>query len=107
MSHFEEYVVDDTNKLADGLFELVVSPKPGSIPASPVSTILLVMGATALNNRKGVELGSGATINLKTTDFDRACNHIHAGDVVNYLSDPLPRPVGCALIQNFNFPMSE
>jgi len=107
MSHFEEYVVNDTNKLADGLLELVVSPKPGSIQASPVSTILLIMGATTLNNRRGIELGTGATINLKTTDFDRACNHIHAGDIVNYFSDPLSRPPGCAMIQNFNFPMSE
>lgn len=90
--------------LAPGLFELVVSPRPGSILATPVSTILLIQGATTINNRKGVEMGSGATIQLKDLDFNRAVNNIDAGDIVNYFSDPLPNPPGASLIQNFNFP---
>ncbi len=109
MSNFEEYIVSSTIEISSNLFKLTVAPKPGSAQFSPVTSILLVRGATWLTNRTGLEIGFAATIYLEDADFDIAWEHIDASDYVNYFSDHVSGTGGRnrALIQNFNFPDHE
>jgi len=108
MSQIEEYVVDNANELSDDMLELLVHPRPGSNPPSAVSRILLVKGATNTTHGTGVELGAGATINLRDNDFVDACDNIGEGTIVSYSSETIltRRPPTRATIAGFTFPMA-
>ena len=108
-TYVEEYVVDLAIPLSPDLFQLAVHRKPpGSTAPTPVSTILLIKGATSTTNRTGMELGAGATVSLIDSDFAAAVEDIGVGDIISYVSEPISstRPPPRAKILGFNFPMS-
>jgi hypothetical protein len=102
MSFFEQYRVGGTQAIGTTKFKLksltALSPLH-----TPVSSILLVNGASSTQNRKGQENGDGsATVYLTNNDFLLAVSSIVPSDVVNYQStDISPPPL--ANIVNFNF----
>jgi hypothetical protein len=106
MSFFEQYRVGGTQAISATKFKLK-SLTALSPTHTPVTSILLIKGATAAQNRKGQENGDGsATIYLTNSDFQLAVDHIDPLDTVNYQStDISPPPL--ASISNFNFPVSE
>jgi hypothetical protein len=106
MSYFEQYRVGSTQTLSATRFKLRGLTPIGTFP-TPVSSILLVKGATDSTNRKGQEEGDGtATIYLKDDDFAEAVDHIDPLDIVNYQSTALSN-TNKADVKYFNFPRSE
>ncbi|HEU4583213.1 MAG TPA: hypothetical protein VFS67_33365 [Polyangiaceae bacterium] len=106
MSFFEQYRVGSTELIGTTKFKLK-SLTALAPTHTPVSSILLIKGATSTQNRKGQENGDGsATVYLTSSDFLLAVDHIDPNDIVNYQSDDLSPPP-LASIKNFNFPVSE